>query len=390
MPKKYKYFLFALYLTAFTFLNADFCRALEVDLKLGANPSFPQYAAFLFSWGISIDGVVSVISFAVGAVFLIISGDSSEMATSGKSRMKSAVIGLVLTISAYAIANTINPQLTSFNFPEPTKLADWPQGTAPGVYFYDKADCSGDNSGAQAISIADISSTFSKPASGSTILSTKIIKGIKIINDPANDLYFGTVLHQSKLGSQSGGGLCSLPMFNRAGNMCIPIQNADSLNAVSADIFKITMDPVKSRDKLTFYSEPYGTPGSDAGYYEVLPTNFPVGSGKHYLTLTPSNMNFSWPIATKRNPAYRNRFKTFKDSPGSIIFSDKYLVALYSTASTSVFGTSVLPYCQTFTSNVPVLEKEPIAATGSYKNSPGEISANGLNKDIWIVPLKNE
>ena len=287
--KKYNYLFFFAFLLIFAFLKTNYANALEIDLGLGANPSFPEYVKFLFSWGISLAGLVSVISFALGAISLMISADNAEMASSGKDRMKGAVLGLVLTLASYTIISTINPQLTSFNFPDPTKLADWPQPTGAGVYFYDTPDCSGDNSGAQKISTDGVARSFKKAIKNINDVGT--IQAIKIINDPANHLYYGTILHKSKTGYDQGG-FCSLPMkaTSATGGECQPIVNADRLNVASADIFNINMMPETSGSGLKFYSEGYGEDGGPrGGYYEIKPEEFSSG---FYMIKNPAVMKF--------------------------------------------------------------------------------------------------
>ncbi len=110
---KNRYLLFSTFFLVFLFLGANFIYALEVNLGLGKNPTLAKYISFIFSWVIGIAGVLAVISFAIGAISLMVSGDNPELASSAKDRMKGSILGLVLTMASILILNTINPKLTS-------------------------------------------------------------------------------------------------------------------------------------------------------------------------------------------------------------------------------------------------------------------------------------
>ena len=90
-----------------------------------------QYVAYFFGLAMYLAGALAVISFTIGAVQTIMTASSPEVAKDGKDRMKSALLGLVLTLSAFVILQTINP-----NFISPTLTP------LPGVagIFYTKGD----------------------------------------------------------------------------------------------------------------------------------------------------------------------------------------------------------------------------------------------------------
>ncbi|MCX6741524.1 MAG: pilin, partial [Candidatus Parcubacteria bacterium] len=161
-----KFLLFFSFFTAFLFLGANFVSALTLEvpsLKVSCPDSgscLPQYISSIFSWAISIAGVLSLISFLVGAVGLIISGDSTEASANAKDRMKGAVIGLALTLCSLLILTTINPV---FKNPTLTPLPDAPTialPIIPGVFYYTEAGCKGDSSGPNTSSQNHIDSAF--------------------------------------------------------------------------------------------------------------------------------------------------------------------------------------------------------------------------------------
>jgi len=90
-----------------------------------------DYVGYFFGLAMYIAGILAVISFTIGAIQVIASASSPEAEKDGKDRMKGAVLGLVLTLSAFVILQTINPE---FITPTLTPL--------PGVagIFYTKGD----------------------------------------------------------------------------------------------------------------------------------------------------------------------------------------------------------------------------------------------------------
>lgn len=64
---------------------------------------------FWFGFATYVAGFLAITSFGIGAIQLIFSASSPEAHNNAKDRMKGSVFGLVLTISAYIILQTINP-----------------------------------------------------------------------------------------------------------------------------------------------------------------------------------------------------------------------------------------------------------------------------------------
>lgn len=137
--KKNRTYLFFAFFVIFIFLSTGLAYALEVkypDLTAINLPDInqpgaglAQYAIYFFGLGVYLVGVISVISFAVGAVTYIMSGESAGTEGEAKDRMKGAVIGLVLTIASALIISLINPRIST-----PT-LTPLPPSTSFGVYY---------------------------------------------------------------------------------------------------------------------------------------------------------------------------------------------------------------------------------------------------------------
>jgi len=79
----------------------------------------PVLVGYIFGLIVYLGGTIAAISFAVGAVQLIISLDNPTASSSAKDRMKGAILGLVLTLSSFIILKTINPKLTELSLPPP-------------------------------------------------------------------------------------------------------------------------------------------------------------------------------------------------------------------------------------------------------------------------------
>ncbi len=231
----------------------------------------------------------------------------------------------------------------------------------PGIYYYLDDSCSGYSSGAIISSQDQIDDVFRGK-----------IKSIRIINDAANNRYFGAIFHK-EVGFNNGGA-CTYPIISSIYiNSCFKndMQNVPIANipASSVEIFNWDNNPPASRDGVDFYSEAFGwsqaAQAKGEGYYRFLSSEI-----KNGLFKKTGDIKFLYtPSAT---PEYKNAFKSFKDSPGSINIKDHYLVGLYS--QDILFGGV---YCQTFQKDVPDLNLSSIIATGS-------ISID----NVQIIPIK--
>jgi len=234
----------------------------------------------------------------------------------------------------------------------------------PGVYYClggcdDSKDymCQGYMSPAHTDSQSNIEAPFARN-----------IQAVRIVNDQANDLYYGVIFHE-QIGLDSGG-KCVSPIGLASGDVhCFQISALDRKRnlkyTVAADIFKYNKSFGESGDGVTFYSEPFGVnTGAYAGFYNV-PDAAISTDGK---PLDPSRMDFIYENVDQPEE-YIDRWKTFQDHPGSIKIKGSYLVGLYSADS----------YCQTFTKDVPNLNAQPFLAAGTSLQDFDE---------IYIIPTK--
>lgn len=73
-----------------------------------------EYLPAIFKLAIGLSAVFAVLMIVIGG-FQYISSDAIMKKSEGKERIKNAVLGLVLVISAWLILNTINPNLLNIN-----------------------------------------------------------------------------------------------------------------------------------------------------------------------------------------------------------------------------------------------------------------------------------
>lgn len=117
--KRNKYLLFLSPLVVFLFLGVGCASALEVKYPAipglpslsGNNPGISEYIGYFFGLGVYLAGVLSLISFVIGAIGLI--NPDPEAHGAAKDRIKGAILGLVLTLASFLIIQTINPNLTN-------------------------------------------------------------------------------------------------------------------------------------------------------------------------------------------------------------------------------------------------------------------------------------
>lgn len=99
---------------------------------LPPKPSTGAYVSYFVGAIIFLSAAITLISFVIGAVSVIISGDNAERLSSAKDRMKGSILGMVLVLSAFIILKTINP-----TFITPTLIA---LPGVDGLYFANSAN----------------------------------------------------------------------------------------------------------------------------------------------------------------------------------------------------------------------------------------------------------
>ena len=89
---------------------------------------FAQYVKGIYNFFISVVGILAVIMIMVGGFQWLLAAGNAQKITGAKTRIISAIIGLVLTLGTYSILHWINPALTELKPIKPIqiKLSDAP------------------------------------------------------------------------------------------------------------------------------------------------------------------------------------------------------------------------------------------------------------------------
>ena len=429
---KSKYLLIAI-LIILLFSTANYIYALEVDLGLGDTPDLPKYISFIFSWAISVAGVLALISFTIGAVGLI--NPNLEAHKDAKSRMISAIIGLVLTMSSVLIINTINPKLISPTL-TPLKVTTGiflvkreekmlcPQSsdvsTLPTGFKTIKYVCPGGKGSALIVS------KFSKSGLESGGSDLTAVENTRVVCGGSTDVGSGSFKWAFEV---SGIYYC---LGGCSGNECKGVMsdtntniqnNINSTFAGKIKAVKIINEPTKSlyygvifhqksglesgggctppiinlTDNTTCKTIPTLSLPLAANIFAINKTPLTSGDGVDFFSeeygekvgakagfysvlssdikfdinkINPSTMFYKWTNIDQPN-TYKNTNRTFQIKPGSINIKGNYLVGLYSSAAG-------LEYCQTFQGNQIVvnMQSQPFIASGGK-----------TIKDIYIIPI---
>ena len=112
-------FIFFLW-TIFSFFPFFTVSALELEypsflgLSITDSSSFIDYARYFFNAGMAIAGLLAVLTIVFGGFYYLISLSKNKFTNEGKQWIKAGIFGLILLVSAYLIAYTINPDLIDF------------------------------------------------------------------------------------------------------------------------------------------------------------------------------------------------------------------------------------------------------------------------------------
>ena len=82
-----------------------------------------QFIRYLYEWGIALGGIATFISFVIAGFQYITSVGNPQSMNDAIDRIKSALFGLVMLLSAVVLLNTINPELTKFHLDPFTPVA---------------------------------------------------------------------------------------------------------------------------------------------------------------------------------------------------------------------------------------------------------------------------
>jgi len=90
--------------------------------SVSTNKPWEEYLPFAFNLLIGLSAAFAVVMIVIGG-FQYMTTDAIQAKSAGKERIKNAVLGLVLVISAWLILNEINPELLKLKLditPAPT------------------------------------------------------------------------------------------------------------------------------------------------------------------------------------------------------------------------------------------------------------------------------
>ncbi|GMX57824.1 MAG: hypothetical protein YFSK_1540 [Candidatus Yanofskyibacterium parasiticum] len=105
---------------------------------LDGTSKLPDLIAYFFGWGVGLGGLAVFIALIIAGVQLITSVADPGKMNDAKSRIKSAVIGLGLLLSSWAIFQLINPNLTNLSEPKSNIVNQ----TSAGVLAFTDEKCS--------------------------------------------------------------------------------------------------------------------------------------------------------------------------------------------------------------------------------------------------------
>lgn len=177
MTKKNKRFTLILFFLLFI---SNFCLAFELEInypqlstgeQLTAQSTIPQYAKYLFNWGMTIGFLSAVVSLIIAGALYILSVANPGAKAIAMDRVYGTITGLILLLLVYLIVTTINPELSIFKAVEPKPIV--PSVATPvaqdGVFLFGERDCA-----------SATSSTTSAPTTSPTILSSDVFTTVSL------------------------------------------------------------------------------------------------------------------------------------------------------------------------------------------------------------------
>ncbi|MFH1968344.1 MAG: pilin [bacterium] len=121
LGKTKKFTLCSIIIFAALFIYTGSVFALETNyptifgLSIDGDSSLPEYAKYFFNIGVLLAGILAVIVVAFGGIYYLVSLGRGKFTDEGKEWIKAGILGLLLIMSAYLIAYTINPALVIFD-----------------------------------------------------------------------------------------------------------------------------------------------------------------------------------------------------------------------------------------------------------------------------------
>lgn len=94
--------------------------------------SFLDQLRGVYRVGLAIVGLAALVYIIWGGIEYIVAGESKSLVESGRSRIKNALIGILVAAISFALLRTINPDLVSLNFQAIPPVALPNTGIRPG------------------------------------------------------------------------------------------------------------------------------------------------------------------------------------------------------------------------------------------------------------------
>jgi hypothetical protein len=219
----------------------------------------------------------------------------------------------------------------------------------PGIYIYKNTSCTGYRSDVITTS-GEIPEEFKKRPATDPSASPES-RCVEFINDLANKIYYGAILHS--VIDESKGGTCQAPLIytplKPKGIVQVSIDTFSSITVVN-----INDNPKTSGDGIMFYSSSYGwDTGAKTGVAGVI-----FKEDKYFVGARPENIKFQdfQESMTPEEIAVSQNF-SMPRGQGSMRLNGNFLVAIYSTGpapSTTSPATNIPQngYCQVFKNNV--------------------------------------
>ncbi len=92
-----------------------------LSVRIGAIENFVdlgEYLSNLYQYGVGIAGMLAAVMMMIGGFQYLTAGGDAEKVSKGKRRITDALIGLFLTMGAYLLLNTINPDTVRLQLPK--------------------------------------------------------------------------------------------------------------------------------------------------------------------------------------------------------------------------------------------------------------------------------
>jgi hypothetical protein len=124
--------LLILIVLAFPFLSlAMQYTPMEEVPGLGRTSDWCVYLSYIYKFGLWVVGIAALLMISIGGFMYISSAGNNASMEKAKGVITDAVIGLVMTLTAWLVLNTINPALVNCSIPQTLRVQAIPVPAAP-------------------------------------------------------------------------------------------------------------------------------------------------------------------------------------------------------------------------------------------------------------------